>query len=106
MNEKYLKYILIIILVIVFFSMIGTCSNRASTNSRFDILTLKLDSIQNENIKLQKLLNIQLIADLTNKIEASSAQFYLYKDEIDKKQITVEDLKIKLKKLQEINAKK
>jgi len=97
---KFVRYILIAILTLTFFSFIGTCSNRASTNNRLEALSSKIDSIATENVKLENALSNKINLELSSKIEANAIQFFLYRDALDRKEITVTDLKNKLKKLQ------
>jgi len=100
---KFVKFSLIIILILTFFSFIGTCSNRANINNRLEALSSKIDSIAIENVKLENALINKINLELSSKIETNAIQFFLYKDALDRKELTIIDLKNKLKKLQKNN---
>lgn len=95
---KFIKISIIIVLILSIFSIIGTCSNKSSTNNNINILSKRVDSLFIDNSKNQKELNDKLNQDLSQQIETNAIQFFLYSDALDKKELTISDLKARLKK--------
>jgi len=95
--------LIIVCIILSFFSIIGTCSNRASTSNQLFTISNKMDSISNENMKMQVLLNNNLNIDVSKSLEMNFLQFFMYQNELKTNTTTINELQNKLKTLQ--NAK-
>jgi hypothetical protein len=102
-DQNKMGILIIICVILSFFSIIGTCSNRASTSNQLCAISNKIDSISNENIKAQVLLNNNLNIEISKSLETNFLQFFMYQNELKTNTTTINQLQNKLKTLQ--NAK-